>query len=53
MGKKSRNKNKKDNSAPCDCPGCLVSRMADQIQNCLLIGGTMTPEEFHEFLEKT
>ena len=36
MGKKSRNKNKKDNSAPCDCPGCLISRMADEIQNCLL-----------------
>lgn len=33
MGKKSRNKK---NKSVCNCPGCLLSSMVDQIQDCLM-----------------
>lgn len=33
MGKKSRNKK---NKPACNCPGCLLSNMVDQIQDCLM-----------------
>lgn len=36
MGKKSKRKNKKADTGSCDCPGCLLSSMVDQIQNCLM-----------------
>lgn len=36
MGKKSKKKNRKAAAGSCDCPGCLLTSMVDQIQNCLL-----------------
>ena len=36
MGKKSRNKRKKTSSAECNCPGCFISKMVDEIQDRLM-----------------
>lgn len=33
MGKKSKTKK---NKSACNCPGCLLSTMVDQIQDCLM-----------------
>ncbi len=36
MGKKSRNKRKKTSSAECNCPGCALTKMVDEIQDRLM-----------------
>ena len=36
MGKKSRKKKIKANSPECNCPGCAISQLVDEIQDRLL-----------------
>lgn len=36
MGKKSRNKKRKTSSAECNCPGCFLSKLVDEIQDRLM-----------------
>jgi hypothetical protein len=48
MGKKSRNKKKKTGSPECNCPGCAITHLVDEIQDRLLNMAALH-SQFHNY----